>query len=768
MASKKKRRSRRASASPPPEIRRGWRWPWLIGSATVLAAAALLVFHPWSHDAEGRGAGTAPASDATVFAAYAGSSSCRECHEQAYEHWANSHHALAERPIRSELDKPAFDPPRTFQHGSQSSGILLSGSNYEISSKDLSGKNEPQTVVRVIGVDPLRQFLVPASGGRFQAMEAAYDPHRNEWFDVYGSEDRQPGEWGHWTGRAMTWNSMCATCHNTRVRKNYDQASDTYHATMAEICVSCEACHGPMKTHVQWEQKYHGKDPNLRPLSRDQMLDVCGSCHSRRGELTGDFAPGDSFFDHYSLNIVDDSEIFYSDGQVHDEDYEFSAFLGSRMHAAGVRCVDCHEPHSGKTLLSGNALCMRCHAGTFPKAPLIDPIKHTFHRLDSAGSQCINCHMPQTTYMQRHHRHDHGFTTPDPLLTRQLGVPNACNRCHTDKSADWAIEASDRWYGSKLDRPARRHAQTIAAARLGNPSAKAGLLALLDDAARTPYWRAVASGLLAPWTGEPVIDSALLKQLSSDQPLVRISAARSLSPLARQDPTVAQAMQKLLSDPARGVRLAAAAALQDSLDPQSRAGREFARFLDQQSDQPIGQLQNAMYCIARKDSAQAIAHLQKAVEWDARSPTLRREVAVAYGILGEPAEAAGQLREACQLDPHNADYEYLLGLTYEELGQAQEGIEALEHAVQLDPHRARAWYNLGLARRNLGQNDAALDALLKAESANPSDPDVPYARATLLLQLGRVAEARNAAHRALQIRSDYAPAQQLLSSLSRP
>ena len=49
--------------------------------------------------------------------------------------------------------------------------------------------------------------------------------------------------------------------------------------------------------------------------------------------------------------------------------------------------------------------------------------------------------MPVTTYMQRHPRHDHGFTIPDPLLTKQFGVPNACNKCHTDKDTEWSLEA---------------------------------------------------------------------------------------------------------------------------------------------------------------------------------------------------------------------------------------------------------------------------------------------------------------------------------------
>jgi predicted CXXCH cytochrome family protein len=744
---------------------------WIVAIVLTVCAALVLWLRPWNDriDRASQSTGTVSVSDAEVFSAYAGSSSCRACHAQAYESWSASHHGLAERPTKPELDRPAFDPPRSFQHGSQSSEVRAAGDAFEIISADLTTQKNPHRAERVIGVDPLRQFLVAAAGGRLQAMEAAYDPRKNDWFNVYGNEDRQPGEWGHWTGRGMTWNAMCAACHNTRLRKNYDEPSDSYHTTMAEMSVSCEACHGPMKPHVQWEQQYAGtgkKDPGIRKLSRDQMLDTCGSCHARRGELTRDFAPGDSFFDHYMLNIVDGSDVFYANGLVRDEDYEFSAFLGSKMHAAGVRCVDCHDPHSGKTLATGNALCMRCHAGTFPKAPLIDPIAHSFHKADSAGSQCINCHMPQTTYMQRHGRHDHGFTVPDPLLTKTLAIPNACNLCHTDKDADWALSAATQWYGAKLARPARARAETIAAARRGDDATRTPLLSLLKDAVQPPYWKAVAAGLLERWAADPAVNESLRQQLSANEPLLRATAVRALSPLAQGSLTMQDSLRRMLIDPVREVRIAAAHATMSTLDPQSANGREFQQFLDLQADQPTGQLQQAQYLIGRNEGDRAIVHLRKAVEWDARSPAIRREVAIAYSTLGHPREAAAQFEEACRLDPNHADDHYLLGLAYSELDQPEKTLSALERAVQLDPRHARAWYNLGLVRRNLGQTNEALDALRRAESADPTDPDYPYARATLLAQLGKIDEARGAAERSLAIRADYAPAQQLIRSLA--
>src|SRR5437667_1232611 len=52
-------------------------------------------------------------SDSAVFATYAGSQSCRDCHREAFNSWKTSHHALAERAPEPTLDRAAFDPPQT-------------------------------------------------------------------------------------------------------------------------------------------------------------------------------------------------------------------------------------------------------------------------------------------------------------------------------------------------------------------------------------------------------------------------------------------------------------------------------------------------------------------------------------------------------------------------------------------------------------------------------------------------------------------------------
>ena len=393
-------------------------------------------------------------TDTNTFAGYVGPESCRGCHPVEYQRWSVSAHGLAERSLRP-ADESAFNPSRTIKHGADTTVVRTNGNDLQIVTLGLESNVQPFRVERVIGNLPLFQFLTPLPGGRFQVHEASYDPKSNQWFYVYGDDLRYPGEYGHWTGRGMNWNSRCARCHNTRLEKNYDAVSDSYHTTMAGMSVNCEACHGPLQKHLNWQQAHSATnrpDPTVAPLPSPRLMGLCGSCHSRSTILTGDFKPGDSFYDHYDLEILDFAQRWYPDGQVKDEDYEFVSFFGTKMYDASVTCIDCHTRDVTKPQLKGNDLCLKCHNGGNPKAPVIDAAIHGHHKLTDKGGECVGCHMPVTVYMQRHPRHDHGFTIPDPLLTKELDIPNACNRCHVDKTTDWAVKFADEWYGTNMNR----------------------------------------------------------------------------------------------------------------------------------------------------------------------------------------------------------------------------------------------------------------------------------------------------------------------------
>jgi tetratricopeptide (TPR) repeat protein len=707
--------------------------------------------------------------EAEVYAGYAGDAACQACHAAAFDQWKGSHHGLAERPIIPDLDRAGFEAAKAFAHGTQSSTPQWTDGKASMLAIGLTKQPETFPIDRVIGHAPLRQYLVAAPGGRWQTLEACWDPQRKDWFNVYGKEDRQPGEWGHWTGRGMTWNTMCASCHNTRVRKNYDPATDSFRTTMAHPTVSCESCHGPMKSHATWQASNPGvkPDPTATKLSRDQMLDSCAMCHARRSEVTGDFAPGQSFWDHHTLAIADHTDGFYPDGQIRDEDYEFAPFMASRMHHAGVRCVDCHQPHSAKTILPGNQLCMRCHtAGGYPNAPVIQPTAHTFHGPDSSGSQCINCHMPQTVYMQRHSRHDHGFTIPDPLMTQQFGIPNACNKCHQDKDTAAMLTAVEKWYGDRMNRRTRSRTTALAKAKRADTDAQAGLQQLLAGD-ETPYWKASAISLADPWLNTESMRNALSAQLLREHPLVRTTAIRTLEPLIGSDTGIRAKIEPLLTDPVRSVRVSAAWALRDRLDPQSQPAQELQHMLTINADQPSGQMQLGQYHYARQDLTKALEHMQRAVQWDPNSPPFHHDLAMMHSLRGDPKAAVKSLTEALRLNPKEAQYHYELGLAWSEAGDMLQTIAALREATRIEPRLSRAWYNLGLALNAQKRVDEALSTLAQGAAANPQDPSLPYVRATIYANLGQVQQAREEIFKALNIAPNMPEALELRAALNR-
>jgi tetratricopeptide (TPR) repeat protein len=373
--------------------------------------------------------------------------------------------------------------------------------------------------------------------------------------------------------------------------------------------------------------------------------------------------------------------------------------------------------------------------------------------------------MPITHYMQRDPRHDHGFTIPDPLLTKELGIPNACDRCHADQTTDWALEYVEQWYGDRMNRHSRARARWIARARQGDDSVVPELLTMLHSEEVT-YWRASAASLLGAWLDDPAVVNALSGALRQTDPLVREKAVRSLAPLAEADrPQVREAIGALLADPSRSVRIAAAWALRASVDLDSQAGKELAHMLTLNADQPVGQLQLGIFALARGNLQTAVDHMRKSVEWDPNSAPLRHEYAVVLSMLGRSRDAVAQLEAACRLDAQEAEYRYKLALAWNEVGSLNRTLRFLEEAIRLDPRHHRAWYNLGLARNAQGEPEAAVEALARAESVESNDPRIPYARATILVRLARYEEAKTATRRALELAPQYPAARNLLDSL---
>ncbi len=684
--------------------------------------------------------------------------SCKACHLAEFEAWMESQHAHANRLVSEAQDQAAFTPPRSFHEGLLKTDVSKRWKTFLVTQTGPGPETSYHQAVAVIGVAPLIQYLTPFPGGRLQTINPAYDPVRKDWFDTFGGEERLAHEWGFWKNQGLNWNSQCAFCHTTDFRKNYDIATDSYASTWTAMGISCSQCHGPMDAHVA--------NPQLPVPERTerQVMSNCASCHARREELTGDFRPGRDFDDHYRLVLPDLTDTYHPDGQVRDENFEYASFITSKMGHAGVRCIDCHNPHSAKLKLpvENNAMCMSCHSppGINNATPIHDPVAHSHHGADSTGNRCVECHMPHTIYMARDPRRDHGFTIPDPLLTIEHNIPNACNRCHTDQSADWAQRYTEQWYGEKMARPSRERARLMARARAGDPTVTAPILSFLAKE-ENPAWRAALISALQGRATDPSVEAYLKRAVKDSNALVRNAAVTVLAPGS------SATLQAALDDEKRTVRLAAAWGLAMSSHTLPHPQREeIVKMLENQSDQPTGALRQAQLAAVEDRPSAANDWLKRATSMDPSSGMYERSATLQYS-MGDEKAAREAFSRAITADPTNVSAIYGLALLEGELGNTSATVELLQTATRLDPDFTRAWYNLGLAEAGREKLAEASVALSRAADLSMNDPSPAYALATIHLRQNKPKEARAAALRALKIDPNHRESLNLLRSLDR-
>jgi HEAT repeat protein len=171
--------------------------------------------------------------------------------------------------------------------------------------------------------------------------------------------------------------------------------------------------------------------------------------------------------------------------------------------------------------------------------------------------------MPKTVVSIKSKMRDHSITVPTPENTVRFGVPNACNLCHDDKSADWAVGTMRAWYpGSTARQKLMTRADVFFRARKRDKTVLERLYLLADDKDESPLARANALGYLDRFPTDPRVIPALLRATVDEHPMVRATAISRLgqiedAELARIQPTLAAA----LGDPSRIVRMNATLSL---------------------------------------------------------------------------------------------------------------------------------------------------------------------------------------------------------------
>ncbi len=716
------------------------------------------------------------------------SEACAKCHKKEYEEWQTSHHARAMAVATEETVLGDFNDAVFVKQGVESRFFRRDG-RFFVYTRGPEGKMAEFEITHTFGWYPLQQYLIPFSGGKMQCLPIAWDSKEKLWFHLYPDLDLDPEEWIYWTNQGQNWNSMCADCHSTELQKNYDPLAETYDTKWAEINVGCEACHGAGSRHAAW-----GKMPEMARVQSDDGLlvktsgirselqvDLCAPCHSRRSML-GDYKhQQQKLLDTEIPRLLEDG-LYYPDGQIRDEVYVYGSFVQSKMYGHDVRCSDCHNVHTIKLQQEGNALCLQCH-----QASLYDTKAHHFHKKAGekgeairspegeilfdvgSGAECVQCHMPGRLYMVNDYRPDHSIRIPRPDLSVTLGTPNACNRCHADKSNEWSAEYTRKWYGSKQK---YHYGTTFEAARAGKAQAKEELISIVSDPLAATLVRATALSLLAGYQGDEVI-TVFQRALASDQDILRRTAVVFLPPLPAAK--LMEMVGPYLDDSVKGIRIEAARALA-RIPADQLVVRYRGSFTAALAEFEATALYSADFAASRQNLgtlatyqgklAQAEEHFSRAVAINRDFYMARMSLAVLYSRQGKNDLAEEQLREALAVNHDLPDVHYSLGLLLSEKKQYNDAVRHLTTAAAGMLQNARVHYNLGQLLVFLGRNTEAEKALQQTVAIDPGNLQYLQALAKLYLSRGELMLARGVAEQMTATNPDNPVGEQLLQYIN--
>ena len=741
-----------------------------------------------------------PANDIVSKNNYVGYQACTQCHQEEVTKWLTSQHNQAMQHATKDTVLGDFN-----QSIFENYGLLTTfytkhthdKTQYWVKTDGPDGQLQDYEIKYTFGVYPLQQYLIEFPGGRLQTLDIAWDSRTKKqggqrWYHLHPDEKIASDDILHWTGPNLNWNYMCAFCHSTNLEKNYSSKTDSYQTSWSEINVSCEACHGPGAQHLQWAERFQQSaekndqksettkdsvqsshllknmglsnvlnerkniqwmiDPTSKKPYRSQAKDsqheieTCARCHSRRSQLDDDSIE-QPFMDSFRPSRLT-AGLYYADGQIRDEVYVYGSFVQSKMHQAGVTCSDCHDPHTATLKIPGDQVCSQCHT---PETYRTEA--HHFHQSDVT---CLDCHMPTTTYMGVDDRHDHSFRVPRPelsdkILSRESDIPNACNKCHTVNTPQWAENRIDDWYKISPEEDQKMAYQQFAPALFAHqkqiPGAERLLYKLIMDKNQPVIVRATALGELGSYPDQTSV-KILQSQLNDPEPSIRLAALEALSHFENRFKFVLAF--PLIYDDVRSVRIEAARVLsatsEEQIPPDARkqllkARQEYIDAQEFNAERPESQTNLGNYYFNLKQFKKSETAYRQALKLQARYIPAYIGLSQLLSQTGRENEASAILQKGLNAIPDNADLHHVLGLSYIRQKNTVLALDELQAAAIKAQSNIRYQYVYALALNSAGQTAKALKVLKETLEQFPDTIEILIALTTINRDAGNKQEA---------------------------
>ncbi|MDD9177658.1 MULTISPECIES: multiheme c-type cytochrome [Aliivibrio] len=701
-------------------------------------------------------------SSNTVAADFVGNETCVDCHKEEVEAWIGSDHDMAMKHADKDSVYGDFNDA-IFEFKGKPNRFFKKGDEYWVNIEGPDGKFNDYQISYTFGFEPLQQYMVEFDDGRIQLIPFAWDSRSAEeggqrWYHLY-PEMEKTDEF-YWTNTGQNWNFMCADCHSTDVKKNYDAKTDTYNTSWFEINVGCEACHGPASEHITWSKNqtenknpHYGFDRDLsksvkewvfkeghttlqpKQIQATDQITMCAQCHSRRTQLNEDQAhiKGDSktLLDSYLPSLIT-AELYHNDGQIYDEDYVYGSFMQSKMAKKGVTCSNCHNPHSTKLDIPEQAVCSQCHI-----ASEYTPEKHTFHEANTEASQCTTCHMPETTYMGVDARRDHSWQIPRPDLSKNIGTPNVCTQCHEDKDDSWADKQIGQWFPDSPYRNQQHFAVAFYASDINYRGAGDALSYTAQDAKQAGIIRGSALQRLSRFPSKNTL-VALGRAIKHDDELIRLGAVQGSAGYSAYDRW--QILSPLLTDNVLAIRSEAAGALAaywSDLNPLQKEQltaplNEYINIQLFNADRGFGRtnLGNVYRSQGKLEKAEQ-AYLG-AIEIEPYFINSYVNLADMYRTQGKENKELELLKEGIKAQPNSGALPYSTGLALLRLEQKKEASQYFRKAAEIEKQNSQYWYVYGLSMEPF-DGAAAAQALNQAFELS-GDPQHLFAQCDMLLK----------------------------------
>ncbi|MCM2680688.1 hypothetical protein [Echinimonas agarilytica] len=661
-------------------------------------------------------------------------SDCVDCHSSEVMRWHQSDHYQSMALPSSETVIGNFNSKA--QHHDHEAYFWTDDGGYIISFIE-NGKRSTYSVDYVFGYWPLQQYLTLTGGGHYQVIPFAWDDRAENdggqrWFHMYPNESIEPDNRLHWLMPLQNWNGMCADCHSDRLVRNYDIDSNRFDSRWENINVGCLSCHGDMTAQNQerishvlqqqnagyWRFSEGDTTAHWEGEKRDNSaIENCYFCHSLRAPLTDGFEANQGFLNTFQPMLLQSPQ-YYPNGHIRDEVYVWGSFQQSKMFEAGVNCLDCHDSHSYEIKLPGDGVCLQCHS-----YDAYGTEKHHHHDAQSDGSKCVDCHMPNSTFMVVDDRRDHSFSVPRPNNSLHFGTPNACTKCHQDKTDEWAAEWSSKWYGKQIQSPSEINFMRLQSGE--DIGLKAALLMITDEQL-PPIKRASALRLTPHVVAERLNSTQLQPLVASNEPLIRIAAAeasKTIEPLLRS-----VLVQDLLSDELKAVRVVAADALIDVpvseayLVSFNQAFKELVYANQLSAWRGEGWLNQGLLHTRKGELIEAEQSYLSAIEVDPYFPVSYINLTDIYRATLQPSKAQKLYERAITYLPQDSTIRYSFGLHLIRQGQPEKAAEQFELSVKYQLDSEQYIFTWVLTLNALGQLNRGLQVLQLHQQRIPLSP----------------------------------------------